>query len=170
MTRDVHTTFSVLQWLRSRAVCNHFLAALALAALLLGLGAPRTLPADDKAEKEEQKKFQGHWRPESIKTGNTSLSAEELKKLRLVIEGDKWTVETATGKTEWTWKADPSKSPKTLDFHREYEGIETDMRCLYELKDDTLTVCAPVKNLSQRPKQIAGGEDVSIAVWKREKK
>jgi uncharacterized protein (TIGR03067 family) len=147
---------------------THILPTLALAALLLGPGAGSS-PADDKAEKDEQKKFQGEWRAESIKTGDGSTPAEELKKFRLVIEGDRWTVETGAGKTEWTWKVDPSKSPRALDITTT-SGKEVVVRCLYELKGDTLTVCAPLKDLGERPKEIAVAPGFSVAVWKRDKK
>ena len=46
------------------------------------------------------------------------------------------------------------------------------VRCIYELKDDTLTVCRPYMQMdAPRPKKLeATGDFVGVAVWKREKK
>jgi uncharacterized protein (TIGR03067 family) len=141
---------------------------------LLMIVAVGLLLAADKADdaiKAEIKKLQGDWEAQSLQSLDAKTPEEDLKGLRLVIDGDKWTNYRGDKKgTELTWKVDPSKDPKHLDLTVTRNGKKVVVLCVYELKGDTLTVCRPFKNPGERPTKIAPAEGTGVAVWKRVKK
>jgi uncharacterized protein (TIGR03067 family) len=138
-------------------------AACALA--LVGADGPEDLA------RKELGKFQGSWVAESIQIGPKKTPDEALKSFRLVVEGDSWIVKTP-GEKKSKLRLDPSKSPKHLDLVDEIGGKERITKCIYEFKDDTLSVCRPYMQMNaDRPAKIqAGGDFVGVTVWKREKK
>ncbi len=133
--------------------------------LVTGSDGPET------AAKKELAKFQGSWAAASIQIGLKKTPNEDLKLFRLVIEGDVWIAKTK-GEKRSKIRLDPSKSPKHLDLIDVVGEKERVVRCIYELKDDTLTVCRPYMQMdAPRPKKLeASGDFVGVAVWKREKK
>jgi uncharacterized protein (TIGR03067 family) len=125
----------------------------------------------DDLVKNELNKFQGTWKAASIQIGPKKTPDESLKGFRLVVEGDTWTVKTP-GEKKSKIRLDPSKSPRHLDLIDDIAGKERVTKCIYEFKDDTLTVCRPYMQMNaDRPTKFeAGGDFVGVTVWKREKK
>lgn len=120
---------------------------------------------------QEFKKLNGTWLIVSGEMRGEKLPAEAFGKLELILKDGTYTVH-AKGKADiGTCRVDPKKKPKELDL------IGTDgpnkgrtMLCIYELKDDTLTVCYDMAG-KQRPTEFKTpeGKDnkVFLAVYKR---
>jgi uncharacterized protein (TIGR03067 family) len=127
------------------------------------------LLAADKPGEEEVKRFQGKWTAQSRQSGDRKTPETQVSFFRLVIDEDGWKEGPEFVKA-WKIKVDPSKDPKQLDLTAEIAGTEVVRRCVYELKGDTLTVCAPTKLGGERPGKVGPGGDVLITVYKRDKK
>jgi uncharacterized protein (TIGR03067 family) len=148
---------------------------LSLVALIcaIGFNASGTL-ADDKADLDKEvKKFQGVWTFESSVTGGKELSADQLKGLVLLFEGDKHTVKKGDDVIQvGTQKLDPSKSPKTIDVTMtEGPSKGTVMLGIYEIDRDTLKVCFDAEG-KKRPTEFksAPGSQTFVNVHNRVKK
>ncbi len=131
--------------------------------------------ADDKksdAAKEELKKLEGTWQLVSAEQDGEKMPQEQVKKMKLVVKGDKVTV-YADDKavSERTFKVDPSKKPKELDS-TPTEGDEKGKAyaAIYEFDGDAGKLCqaAPGKD---RPKEFDAkkGTGNMLAVYKRAK-
>ena len=134
------------------------------ALILIGADGP------EDAVKQELARFQGTWLAESIQIGPKKTPDESLKGFRLVVEGERWTVKTP-GLKKSRMRLDPSKTPRHLDLIDEVGGRERITPCLYEFKNETLTVCRPYMQIdAARPEKIEpSGDFVGVTVWKREK-
>src|SRR5690349_16850512 len=120
-------------------------------------------------EKMELQKFQGTWQLVSAESDGKKLADEQVKQIRVVIEGNTHTVyfgdKAVAEKIEF--RIDLTKKPKevtdTLKDGREIRGI-------YELNGDTLRSCvaAPGKD---RPTEFTGkaGSGQTLRVFKRVK-
>src|SRR5262245_15548082 len=67
--------------------------------------------------KNETAKFQGTWKAVSIeRDGEKAMPNEQLKRLTLVIEGDKRTIKVGDEVVSLgTFRLDPSQKPKAID-------------------------------------------------------
>ena len=140
---------------------------------LVAAGVLTLLGADGPEDpaKKEMARLQGTWVPESIQIGPKKTPRESLKGFKLTVDGDNWIMKTG-GEKKSRFRLDPSKTPKQMDIIDEIAGKERISRCLYEIKDDTLTVCRPYMQMdAPRPDKIEpSGDFVGVTVWKREKK
>ncbi len=118
----------------------------------LGAGAE---PVDDQA------KFQGSWRVQSLVVGGQTVKDTNVV---LTFAGDRLTRKAGDAMAEATFKLDPAKDPKTIDFRP--EGGATVLG-IYKLDGDTLTMCVG----EERPAQFASvaGSKTGLMVLKREK-
>jgi uncharacterized protein (TIGR03067 family) len=128
------------------------------------------LSGDDAAER---KKLEGSWKAVSGQQGGKKLSKEQLKPLE--FKGDKVVLGTV-GECEFT--LDPDKKPKEIEvkggfnlkgeFDPKAKGV---MKGIYDLKDDTLTLCLPPPNRPRPTKfESPKGDDTLVFVLKRDKK
>jgi uncharacterized protein (TIGR03067 family) len=130
--------------------------------------------ADDPkdAVKKEYDKFEGTWRMESVTVDGKPSPIEAFAEFRMTLKGEKFTTVTAEGKTDGTYKVDPSKSPKTIDIT--FIGGQLDgqtMLGVYKLDGDTYTVCLHAGGGKERPKELASkpGSGLVLEVLKRVK-
>ena len=139
------------------------LAASLVSALLVVVA-----PSDD-AVKAELEKFQGTWQLVSAETDGKKAPEEQVKKIRVVIKGNKPSVffgDDAVAK-EISFVLDPTKKPKTttdsLPDGKEILGI-------YELEGDTLRSCVAGVG-KDRPTEFASqpGSGHTLRVFKRVK-
>ena len=138
----------------------------ALALMLAVLFVPGA-SADDKAD---LKALAGKWDVAEADIEGKK-DAQTFKGVVLVIENDTYSVKVGGTEDKGTLKVDGSKKPKAMDI----TGSEGPNRgktflCLYELKDDTLTVCYSL-DFKTRPTEIKTGEKSSrmIIVYKKKK-
>jgi uncharacterized protein (TIGR03067 family) len=130
--------------------------------------------ADDPkdAVKKEYDKFEGTWKMESFTVDGKPTPIETFAQFRMTLTGENFTTVTADGKTNGTYKVDPSKSPKTIDIT--FTGGQLDgltMLGVYELDGDTYKVCLPAGGGKERAKELASkpGSGLVLEVLKRVK-
>jgi uncharacterized protein (TIGR03067 family) len=122
---------------------------------------------DPKDARKELEKLQGTWQLVSAETDGKKAPQEQLKKVRVVIRGQKHTVffgDKAVAK-EIAFRIDPTKNPKTVDDLR---PTGQSILGIYELKGDTLRSCvAPAGK--ERPTRFAAeaGSGHTLRVFRR---
>jgi uncharacterized protein (TIGR03067 family) len=139
--------------------------------LAVGLLMAPDAPKDDAAKKEYEK-FTGTWKIESLVVEGTAGEAEQIKDVRLVLKGNRFTLKQGDVSTYGgTYVVDVSKKPKTIDILFE-SGPEKGNKALgiYELEGDTYKVCIALAG-KQRPTEFASkpGSGLVLEVLKREK-
>lgn len=133
-------------------------------------------PAKAKPE-DDQKAFQGEWKPVKIATKDGEAPAAELKGMKWEIEGDKMFVTDKPGedrKEEVSFTLDPAKSPKHIDMTALTGPAQVKgkvMPGIYELKDGKLTICFRPAEIADegRPTEFKGGKGERAAVIVLEK-
>jgi uncharacterized protein (TIGR03067 family) len=120
--------------------CAAFITAAGSLAVTLGLLAADTPPPD--AARKEYARFEGTWRFASIEMEGKQLPGEDVKGSRMVLKGDRFTVESGPVAYRGTFKVDLGKKPKQIDvtFTEGPEKGKT-FRGIYTLEGDTYTVC-----------------------------
>lgn len=146
---------------------SHGLIALAVGVLIAG-----DAPKGDAAKKDLEK-FQGNWRLISAERDGKKTPQEEVKKIKLTIQANKFVLEKdSVIVSEGTFTLDPTKAPKQID-----ETLTAGPNkgktflAIYEIDDEHHRICfaAPGK---ERPKAFSSepGSGQLLQVWKREKK
>ena len=126
-------------------------------------------PAQDAAK--ESKMLEGTWLPSAAELGENPFDEATLKSMKLVIEGDKYTVTVGKAIDKGTTKIDPSKTPKTMDIMGgEGPNKGKTFLCIYELNGDTLRVCYDLGGKA-RPSEFKTkkGELLFLVTYKRAK-
>lgn len=122
------------------------------AVLALGVLAAGTARSQDAPDpKSDVQRLQGTWRVESWEEGGKALSGNDLK-TREVFFGGNVFIFRREGKPyqAGTLKLYTTKMPKTFNgVVREGEGKDSVLLGLYDLKDDTLTLCFDPQGLAR---------------------
>jgi uncharacterized protein (TIGR03067 family) len=123
--------------------------------------------ADDKAE---LKALAGAWQVADAEIDGKKVT-ETFKALELVIENGNYAVKLNAEADKGTLTVDAGKKPKAMDI----TGTEGPNRgktylCVYELKDDALTVCYSL-DFKTRPTDLKTAEKSNrmLIVYKRKK-
>ena len=120
---------------------------------------------------DERKLLQGTWLPTAAELGANSFDEATLKTIKLVVEGDKYTVTVGKAVDKGTTKIDPAAKPKTMDIlGSDGPNKGKTILAIYELKDDTLRVCYDLSGKA-RPTEFKTkkGEQLFLATYKRSK-
>ncbi len=129
---------------------------------------------EDPASKERDA-LQGVWVTASIEERGAPVNADTVKERRLemTFKGKEFTWQRKSVSSTGTFRIDPTKTPKTLDFDLIVPTKETwTWTAIYELDGDTLRVHLPDVGLA-RPKDFKTNKDgptSAVIVFKREKK
>lgn len=119
----------------------------------------------------EHKKLNGTWIPTSAELAGQPFPAEVLKTLKLVLDGDKYTVHAGDKLDKGRVKLDLTKKPKAMDIIGE-EGPNKGKTfpAIYELDGDTLRVCYNLGG-KERPSEFKTEKDkfIFLAIYKRAK-
>lgn len=89
--------------------------------------------ADDK----EESSLNGTWLPETAEIAGKPFPEEVRKQLKLVIDGDKYTVTAGKSVDKGTLKVKEDVKPKQMEI----TGGEGTILAIYEHNGDTLKVC-----------------------------
>ncbi len=127
--------------------------------------------------KTHTKNLQGTWQLVSMHVGDAEVAPDEIKKRRLVIDGDQWIRSIGDNAHKCPFKVNPANEPRHLDITEVSKGKSSTWPCLYELTEDLLIVCFPngsgVRPIKIEPIQGIQGDGTYVTgvwVYKREKK
>jgi uncharacterized protein (TIGR03067 family) len=126
---------------------------------------------DQSAVKKDLAKFQGSWQAVSaINMEGKPASAEEAQQLRLVVEGNTFTLREKDTTIRGTFSIDPTRVPKTIDFTLDGAKAEEKFLGIYRLEGDLRRSCfAPPGK--ERPKDFpSDGKGYLQFVWKPQPK
>jgi uncharacterized protein (TIGR03067 family) len=137
--------------------------------LATGLLAAADTPKDD-AGKKDLDKLKGTWQVVAMTIGGESGDKTLVQKMKLTIEGDRFTLEDGRGKKTATVKLDPSKKPPAFDLMPTGEKLV--VLGIYELDGDALKLCWQGDEKKDRPTKFVSekGGRVMLMELKREKK
>jgi len=142
--------------------------AVLFAALCTGLCFAADAKEDAAKDKE---KLQGTWKVLKATKEGDSQSDEDLKKLQVVIAGDKLTLKDGKGGRDepMTFTIDPGQKPATIDLTFEKQGQKRTIPGIYELDKDTLKICI---GGGKRPTEFKStkNSDTNLLILEREKK
>ncbi len=142
------------------------LVTVVLVGLLVAAGAPK-----DAAEKEA-KRLEGAWVVTSAEKDGQPL--DRIKGNKLVITGQRFTIKTKTIELEGTFRLDPAKKPKHMDFMHEKDFLrDKTWKAIYSLEGDELKICyAEADSGRDRPTEFKTAKDsgYQLVVVKREKR
>src|SRR5262245_10764766 len=136
-----------------------------LAAALVAAGAP----GGEGEAKKELEKLQGTWKVlKAVKSGDPE-PADEVQKMRVVISGEKFTIQAGEKKEEAGIKLDPSKKPAAIDLRA--VGDPVPVQGIHKLEKGQLTICF-TRDGKPRPKEFSSSQKAgtSLLVLEREKK
>jgi RNA polymerase sigma factor (sigma-70 family) len=136
--------------------------------------AEATQPKTSDAPKDEdKKKLQGTWYTVAVESHGRKVPVERIlaKEVRLVVEGDGWTLKETQGDAdkEFTIRLDPGKKPKAIDIiYKTGEHKGKTSLGIYELDGGTFRGCLGEPG-DRRPTKFDGGETYTLEVFQREK-
>jgi uncharacterized protein (TIGR03067 family) len=136
----------------------------AIGLLTVGIGA--RIAGDDKedAVKLDMKLLQGDWVMQAFENNGKPISAEEARKIKLTIKGDRYLVNIGERKLELTFKIDPAKKPKAIDFTMAQGEEKSVTHGIYEVSADTFKVCRPTEAGKERPTEFSTKEGSGLAM------
>ena len=135
-------------------------------AMILFAGTARSQDAAD-----ERKLLQGVWLPTAAELSEKQLDEATLKSMKLVIDGDKYTVTVGKSTDKGAIKFDPVAKPKTMDIiGGDGPNQGKTILAIYELNGDTLRVCYDLTG-KVRPTEFKtrNGELYFLVTYKRAK-
>ena len=135
----------------------------------------RDTPAEQarrKAIEDDRKAFEGTWVGESNIRDGITVSDDEVKQVRLILTGERYTLERGGDRTSrGTCKIDPMKTPKTMDISI-IDGVNKGQTWLgiYELSGDLYHTCFATAG-NPRPSRFRSepGSGNILWVFRREK-
>lgn len=139
-------------------------------ALVVGFVLAADAPGDkDEALKKDKQGLQGTWMPTSaLQNGRPYIA--RLRSERLIIAGDKLTVQRQGKDEKAGFKIDPAQKPKAIDIAPP-DGEEGEPNpAIYILDGDELKICVSLSG-KDRPKEFEAGRGSNqmLLIFKREK-
>jgi len=130
---------------------------------------PVAQAVEDGKPKGDKDVLQGTWVMVSGTQDGKPVPEDVIKRVKLVVTGDKMAQTMGERKHEHTYKLNPDKSPKEIDVDF---GDGKVGKGIYELKGDTFKVAHGGKPDRPRPKDFSSkeGSGVLVAEFKRAKK
>lgn len=117
------------------------------------------------AEKKDSEKIQGEWGVVSAEFGGEKAPDDEVKKTKVVIKDNTFTIKVGEKVQLAKFKLDPGKRPKTIDITHEKKGAEPNtLAGIYELKGDELRICFTKRRGGERPTKFVTKDEVDLAL------
>lgn len=107
----------------------------------------------------------GTWKPTSMQKGKAVMPAEQIKDLRLTIDGVNYKAvmgDQETDKGKLTVAKSDKGAPKALDIVSE-KGEKKTIPAIYELNGETLRVCYGLDGKT-RPKEFKPADDNTLLI------
>jgi uncharacterized protein (TIGR03067 family) len=123
-------------------------------------------------EKKDEEKLQGTWILVSSEQGGRATPDNVAKTMKMTVKGDQITINSDTTEEKMTFKLDPTKKPKTVDFLVKKGGMDdVAVPGIYELKDDELKICYVQGGLGERPTEFVTKKRTAqgLMIFKRSK-
>jgi uncharacterized protein (TIGR03067 family) len=145
---------------------------MAVALLIASVSLQAVAGGKEDAVKNDLKLLQGTWTIQSFESDGKARTAEQIKNIKLTIKDDRYSVEIGDKRIEMTFKIDPTKKPKQIDFTMTDGDAKAVTHAIYEVGADTLKICRPLEATRARPTAFATkeGSGIAMAVYKRDKK
>jgi uncharacterized protein (TIGR03067 family) len=127
--------------------------------------------AKEEANRADIAKWQGEWRAVSMETDGKQSSDEQLKKIKLTVNGTNYHFQNGSFSEHGAYRFNAAIEPKQLDI---VVGDGKDKgkvyQTIYRISGDELTICLEVAN-DKRPTDFSGraGSGCVLEVWKRVK-
>jgi uncharacterized protein (TIGR03067 family) len=137
--------------------------------LVLGVLLAALAFAADKGK--DLDKLQGTWSRVSEEKNGKKTAEDDLKKIRLTIKGDSYSLDDGKEKRTGTLKLDQTKAPKAIDIiAAEGPNKGKTLKGIYKIEDDTFTYCVAQPD-KDRPTEFSAkeGSGHALLVNKREK-
>ena len=145
------------------------LPLLAFAGVGLVLSSAGSAYQQDSA-KDDRARLQGEWAIVSVQIEGQTLTMDQLKEARLVIQGKKYSFKLGDTRLELTYQMDAGKTPRTIDL-RVVEGAEKGKVYLgiYKFENDQYKICRATTPEGSRPGEFVTrpGSGHMMVVWKR---
>jgi len=126
--------------------------------------------AKEAAVQEDLKNFQGVWTVVSMEMNGKFMPDETRKKIKLTIQGEKFTFDNAGDAHEGLYQIDPTKNPKQLDIVI-IRGDEKGKVYLvsYTFEEGKMVQCMELSN-EKRPREFTGkaGSGCALEIWQRQ--
>ncbi len=129
----------------------------------------RDTPAEQarrKAIADDRKAFEGTWAGEMNRRDGVTLSEDEAKQARLIITGDRYTMDRGNDRTSrGTTRIDPTSNPKTMDISI-IDGVNKGQTWLgiYEVTGDTYRACFATEG-KPRPSAFVSEPGSGNVLW-----
>jgi uncharacterized protein (TIGR03067 family) len=157
---------TVARWLggqnpfHERCTMSRFLLAVLVVACLV-----MALPTGSRAA-DDSDALQGVWVAQSMESEGKAAPAAAVKKMRFTFKKDKLLIKgnfDDDREEECTWKVDPKKTPKQLDFTPPKE--KKAILGIYKLRGDELTICLRHASSDKgRPTEFATKADTQLVL------
>ena len=127
---------------------------------------------DDQAVQHDMAQLAGIWTLEAMEVDGHKATDDQMRGWLLVIEGDQYNPGSGQLSVEYTYRIDPSRSPKAIDLiphEGPYRGRT--LRGIYSVHNDRLTICRVRFPEGERPAGFGTRPESGLAssTWKRRK-
>jgi uncharacterized protein (TIGR03067 family) len=114
------------------------------------------LIAADEPKKDNDEALKGNWMAVSLKQGDQSAPADDVKKLKFNFDGKAYTnLISDQVVEEGSYAVDASKTPKTIDFDiKKGQDKGKKQLAIYQIEGNKLTIIAALPGATERPKSL----------------
>ena len=146
---------------------------LGITLVLLGLVSTSQAFGQEKKLQEELKKFEGTWRPQSIKMAGKDIPATEFEKVVVKFKGNEvHATKPDGGDLKGEIKLDLNSTPALIDFTTEMDGNRVTLEGIYKFEKGKLIVCVNLNPTAKaRPAEFESreGSTTVLEVLRRSK-
>jgi uncharacterized protein (TIGR03067 family) len=116
--------------------------------------------------KEDMKLLQGEWIIMSYVQGGKDYSASYAGTMVRTITGNRWNTTQGGAVTQYNFKIDPTKKPKTIDITMAGDGVQQSFPCIYEVDGNTLKLCQ-AQSGQKRPTKFTSDDGTILTIARR---
>lgn len=94
----------------------------------------------------DQQRVQGVWQAVTINKDGKSLNEEEIKGIKLVIQGDTFTWDEGPRRQDTEVLLRPGTKPKALDLKCTKDDVTFEYKGIYAVEGDALKICLSMRS------------------------